>query len=102
MEITDPDRVRRERAHVLAWPALRTADVDGWLWRSSGGGSQRANSVSTVDFSGNDVEAAIDAVEARYRAVGARAQFQTFDETAPVGLGALLRRRGYRQGEPTV
>jgi hypothetical protein len=46
------DRVHMERAHVFAWPALRTAVIDGWLWRASGGGSQRANSVSTIDFHG--------------------------------------------------
>ena len=41
-----------ERAAVAAWPALQTADVDGWLWRYSGGGSQRANSVSALAFLG--------------------------------------------------
>jgi N-acetylglutamate synthase len=102
MEITRNDRVRMERAHVLAWPALRTAEIDGWLWRSSGGGSQRANSVSTVDFTGGDVDAAIDGVEARYRAVGAPAQFHTFDETAPAGLADRLRQRGYQENQPTV
>jgi len=48
------ERVRMERAHVQAWPALHTARIDGWLWRASGGGSQRANSVSTIDFTGTD------------------------------------------------
>jgi N-acetylglutamate synthase len=102
MEITREDRMRMERAHVRAWPALRTADVDGWLWRSSGGGSQRANSVSTVDFRGGDPVAAIAGVEARYAALGAPARFQTFDETSPPELPDLLRRRGYRPAEPTV
>jgi N-acetylglutamate synthase len=102
MQITNADRVRMERAHVLAWPALRSAEIDGWLWRSSGGGSQRANSVSTVDFTGHDVNAAIDAVEARYRAVGARTRFQTFDETSPPELVDLLRDRSYAEGDPTL
>ena len=62
MQISRQDRVRMERAHVLAWPALRTRTIDGWLWRSSGGGSLRANSVSAIDFTGNDVHAAIDTV----------------------------------------
>jgi hypothetical protein len=74
MQVTYRDRVRMERAHVRAWPALHTAAIDGWHWRSSGGGSQRANSVSTIDFAGNDVNAAIEAVEARYRALGMPAQ----------------------------
>jgi N-acetylglutamate synthase len=101
MEITRNDRVRMERAHVLAWPALRTAEIEGWLWRSSGGGSQRANSVSTIDFTGNDVEAAVREVEGRYREQGAPARFQTFEETSPVGLDDLLRAHGYRQSDPT-
>jgi N-acetylglutamate synthase len=102
MQITRNDRVRMERAHVLAWPALRTARINGWLWRSSGGGSQRANSVSTIDFTGANVGEAIDTVEARYHALGAPARFQTFDETSPSGLGDVLRRRGYHEGEATV
>lgn len=101
MLISRDDRVRMERAHVRAWPALSTAVFDGWLWRSSGGGSQRANSVSTVDFHGNDLDGAVDAVEARYRACGRPSWFQTYDETAPSGLAERLRARGYQALEPT-
>jgi ribosomal protein S18 acetylase RimI-like enzyme len=102
MQVTYRDRVRMERAHVRAWPALHTAAIDGWHWRSSGGGSQRANSVSTIDFAGNDVNAAIEAVEARYRALGMPAQFQTFNDTAPVELPFVLHARGYQDGEATT
>jgi GNAT superfamily N-acetyltransferase len=102
MELNRAERIRMERAHVRAWPALRSAPVEGWLWRASGGGSQRANSVSTVDFTGNDTEAAIDAVEARYRNQGMTPRFQTFDETQPPDLIDRLRRRGYRQSEGTI
>ena len=102
MEITRDVRIRMERAHVLAWPALRTENVHGWLWRSSGGGSQRANSVSTIDFHGPDPEAAITDVEALYHGAGTPARFQTFDETCPSELPSLLRKRGYRQTDPTI
>jgi len=102
MEPTLEERVRMERAHVHAWPALRTATVDGWLWRASGGGSQRANSVSTVTFAGGDPFAAIEAVEDQYRAEGSVARFQTFDDSQPPGLTELLEARGYRPGEDTV
>jgi ribosomal protein S18 acetylase RimI-like enzyme len=102
MQISREDRVRMERAHVLAWPALNTAVVDGWLWRSSGGGSQRANSVSTIDFIGSDIDGAMTDVQARYRLQGAPARFQTFDETSPNGLVSVLQARGYRETEPTV
>lgn len=91
-----------ERLHVRAWPATETARVEGWLWRWSGGGSQRANSVSTIDFTGSDIEAALDRVEARYRGKMSPSQFHTFDLSQPAGLADLLRARGYGAGETTV
>jgi ribosomal protein S18 acetylase RimI-like enzyme len=91
-----------ERLHVRAWPASETARIDGWLWRWSGGGSQRANSVSTVDFTGDDPAAALDRVEARYRAKHAPSQFHTFEFSQPSDLPALLTARGYIAGETTL
>jgi N-acetylglutamate synthase len=91
-----------ERLHVRAWPALETAVIGGWLWRYPGGGSQRANSVSTVQFSGDDPTAALDEVEARYRARGAPTRLHTYDLTAPHGLADLLQGRGYGEGETTT
>lgn len=100
---TNNETLRRlERLHVRAWPASETARIDGWLWRWSGGGSQRANSVSTIDFIGNDMEAALDRVEARYRAKDSPCQFHTFDLSQPRGLPALLSARGYGAGETTL
>jgi ribosomal protein S18 acetylase RimI-like enzyme len=91
-----------ERLHVKAWPALETACIDGWLWRHSGGGSQRANSVSTLDFTGDEAARALDRIEALYRAKGAPARVHTFDAGAPPGLDAMLIARGYVEGEATV
>ena len=102
MRISREDRVRMERAHVLAWPALHTEVIDGWLWRSSGGGSNRANSVSTIDFHGADLDASIVRVESRYRTLARTIRFQTFDETSPNGLTETLRNRGYQQVNPTT
>jgi len=102
MRISRDDRVRMERAHVLAWPALNTDNIDGWLWRSSGGGSQRANSVSTIDFHDTDVIASIAYAEARYQALSHPVRFQTFDETSPPGLTETLRQRGYTESEATI
>jgi N-acetylglutamate synthase len=86
-----------ERAAVRAWPAGETADMDGWLWRCSGGASGRANSVSPLEFRGGDVEAAIDAVEARYRSRGMPTRFQVGrDFAAPADLDRRLVARGYR------
>ena len=90
-----------ERLHVRAWPATETAGIDGWLWRWSGGGSLRANSVSTIDFTGVDATAALDRAESRYRAKAAPSRLQTCDLSEPPGLPALLAARGYGLGEAT-
>jgi ribosomal protein S18 acetylase RimI-like enzyme len=102
MQLTTEDLRRIERLHVRAWPAFETADIQGWHWRYSGGGSQRANSVSTVDFSGSDPAAAVDEVEARYRARDAKAWLHIYDFSAPPGLADLLQARGYGLGETTL
>lgn len=91
-----------ERLHVRAWPATEAERVDGWLWRWSGGASQRANSVSTVDFTGTDPEASLARVEALYLAKAAPVRFHTFDLSGPPGLPALLAARGFRAGETTL
>jgi GNAT superfamily N-acetyltransferase len=88
-----------ERAAVAAWPALETADIDGWLWRYSGGGSQRANSVSPLVFRGTDVDRAIATAEARYRTRDAAPMFQVCDINVPADLDQRLQRRGYRLQE---
>ena len=100
MPISSQDRIGIERVAVRAWPALATANVAGWLWRYTGGGSQRANSVSPLDFAGADVEAAIDEAERLYGARGAAPLFQVSDVVAPADLDQRLARRGYRLQEP--
>src|SRR3954452_3819881 len=100
MQIAIEDLRRIERLHVRAWPALETADIDGWLWRYSGGGSQRANSVSPLALRGADADAAIVAAEARYRARGAAPMFQICDVSVPADLDRRLQQRGYRLQEP--
>jgi GNAT superfamily N-acetyltransferase len=115
---TSNETLRRiERLHVRAWPASETERIDGWLWRWSGGGSQRANSVSTIDFTGTgdftgtDASSALDRIEARYRAKGSPARLHTFGPLAfgqagelsqPPGLPEQLTARGYQAGETTV
>src|SRR3569623_2866113 len=90
-----------ERLHVRAWPALETAEIDGWLWRRSGGGSNRANSVSTVRFPDADPDAALAAIEARYRARNAAARVCVYALRAPADLNERLAARGYINNEPT-
>ena len=100
MPLSSHDLLRIERAAVAAWPALETGSVQEWLWRYSGGGSQRANSVSPLQFDGGDVEAAIGEVERRYGARSAAPMFQISDIVRPAELDQRLERRGYRLQEP--
>jgi ribosomal protein S18 acetylase RimI-like enzyme len=55
-----------------------------------------------VDFSGDDTAAALDEVEARYRARNAAAWLHTYDFSAPADLADLLQARGYGLGETTL
>lgn len=92
-----------ERAAVRAWPAGETRRVDGWLWRYSGGGSQRANSVSALSYEGADVEGTIDAIEALYREHGAPVRFQVgFPLSQPDDLDQRLAARGYEVHDPVT
>lgn len=92
-----------ERAAVRAWPAGETRDVDGWLWRYSGGGSQRANSVSALHYRGTDVERTIDEIEHLYGARGAPVRFQVgFPLSEPEDLDARLATRGYVIHDPVT
>lgn len=100
--MTRNDIIRMERCHVKAWPAFETRNIDGWHWRYSGGGSQRANSVSTVDFNGEDPGFALDKAESPYAAKRTVTRIQTFDFTQPLGLDDLLRTRGYKETENTL
>jgi N-acetylglutamate synthase len=92
--------LRIEEAGVIAWPALETARLDGWLWRFSDGGSQRANSVSALTYTGRDIEASIDVVEQRYAARGKSSMFQVGTSSAPADLDERLARRGYTIKDP--
>jgi ribosomal protein S18 acetylase RimI-like enzyme len=87
-----------ERAAVRAWPALECADIHGWLWRYASGGSLRANSVSTLAFTGNDVDAAIAAAERSYRAKGAASRFTITQVSEPADLDRRLAALGYARG----
>jgi N-acetylglutamate synthase len=94
--------MRIEHAGVHAWPALETARFDGWLWRFSDGGSQRANSVSALTFTGADVEVAIDEAERRYGLRGVKSMFQVSEVAAPADLDARLSQRGYTINDPCI
>jgi N-acetylglutamate synthase len=91
-----------EVAAVRSWPALETAEIDGWLWRYASGGSQRANSVSTLAFHGADVDVAVRDAERRYQAKGAACRFTITEVSEPAGIDARLAAMGYERGHDHV
>jgi GNAT superfamily N-acetyltransferase len=92
-----------ERAAVYAWPAHEMADIEGWLFRYSGGGSKRANATSALAFTGRDVERTIDRIERLYAERGAPAQFQVPGAlTSPPDLDDRLAARGYHIDDPVT
>ena len=89
-----------ERAAVRGWPALQMASLDGWLLRSSSGGSVRANSVSALDYSGSDLDASLAQVIAFYHARNALPRFTIADVSVPHGRDADLAAGGWsRRGD---
>lgn len=93
------DLRRVEQAAVNAFPAPETEDVEGWLFRTSHGGYQRTNSVSTLGYRGRDLAASIARVEALAKAAGQRPRFHISEVSEPHGLDGVLEARGYARSE---
>jgi GNAT superfamily N-acetyltransferase len=90
-----------EETVIDAWPAAETEELDGWLLRTSGGPSHRANSVATLD-AGSELAlpTRIAQVEAWYQARDRLPMFQLGPCALPAGLDDALAERGYlREGE---
>jgi GNAT superfamily N-acetyltransferase len=100
--LTRADIVRIELALTRAWPPRETADIEGWIWRSSGGGSRRANSVLPIAFRGASIDRAIEAVERSYRRQHIRSYFQVISQAEPADLDQRLAARGYVYEEPCL
>lgn len=91
-----------DKVAAWAWPAFVVADVDGWLWRYSGGGSKRANSVLAIGWRGHDVERSIELVEKLYAERSAPPQFNVGSACDPPDLDRILEDRGYIAHEPVT
>jgi N-acetylglutamate synthase len=86
-----------EAATALGWPAQDETTIAGWRVFSGLGPVGRVNSCWPLAFDGNEVEAAIDLVEAHYRAKSLSPQFKLIvDGAAPADLYKRLMARGYQ------
>ncbi|MBO1753202.1 GNAT family N-acetyltransferase [Actinotalea sp. BY-33] len=83
------------------WPSLETVDVDGWLVRRSHGVTRRANS-TFPRTAPQDLPAALDQVEAHYRAAGLATCFHISEAAQPPSLDGVLAARGYTLEAPTL
>ncbi|OFI37889.1 GNAT family N-acetyltransferase [Arthrobacter sp. SW1] len=83
----------------LAWPAPEHEELNGWVMRSAGGVTQRANSVWPRGVA-DDPAAALNAAAMWYRLRRQPLIFQLFDDPRYAELNALLdARRFTRQSE---
>jgi N-acetylglutamate synthase len=86
-----------EAATAIGWPAQDEANIAGWRVFSGLGPVGRVNSCWPLAFDGGDIEAAIDQVEAHYRARSLAPQFKLIvDGTVPADLYERLIARGYQ------
>lgn len=92
---------RVEQAALWAWPPLGMRLVDGWLIASGGRANRRLRSARTLDFTGKDVDKAIQAVETFMATQGVPSCFHIADRVAPSDLDAVLAARGYALVTPT-
>jgi ribosomal protein S18 acetylase RimI-like enzyme len=84
-----------EELSFNAWPALQTANYDGWILRFSNGFSKRANSVNPLYDSTIDPVRKIEYCEEAYRAKGLKVIFKLNKISQPHNLDEILAARGY-------
>ncbi|HEX4892681.1 MAG TPA: GNAT family N-acetyltransferase [Hyphomicrobiaceae bacterium] len=98
----ETDLLAIERAAVRGWPATVVESIDGWVARSSSGGSVRANSVAALTWTGIDLASSIARVVAFYRARHATPCFTVSDASAPPDLDKALDRAGWHRAPDHV
>lgn len=89
-----------ELSAARAWPALETADCQGWMCRSSRGYTQRANSCLPLDDPGRWADR-IAAVETYFESRNQPALFKMPGEPPWKPLDAELEVRGYSLSTPS-
>lgn len=87
---------RLEEAALNAWPALQQMLFDGWILRFADGYSKRANSITPLFPSQQNVLDKIAVCERLYAAHGLPAVFRLLPFASPQELDRVLAQRGYR------
>ncbi|MEJ1160278.1 GNAT family N-acetyltransferase [Prosthecomicrobium sp. N25] len=89
-----------EDCALAAWPGIEETRMGQWLVRRAGGYTHRANSANALVAGADLDEAALEAIEARYRAAGLPAVVRLTPLAAP-DLDDRLAARGYQDGKPS-
>jgi GNAT superfamily N-acetyltransferase len=104
--MSDPQQGARpawiEQSAAAAWPAGRTETAAGWLLRHTPGVARRRSNSALPPAPDRHPEAALDAVEAFYRAAGLPITVQVSPAEQHSVLDAALAARGYRREAPTL
>jgi len=91
-----------ERVAYRAWPSEETVEYDGWILRSCGGYTKRANSVNPHFGSTLPVHTKISHCEAFYAERGLPPIFRLTPFSRPEELDSVLAATGYTTLDPTL
>jgi len=87
---------------IITWPPKIILNLNGWKVRISEGVTKRANSVSPMLYTGNNLEADIAQVERFYQEKNLQPIFQLPDGFKPSELKDLLISSGYEPIDETI
>lgn len=87
---------------MLTWPPNIILNQNGWKLRLSEGITDRANSVSPLQYEGIDLNEDISIVERTYQQNNLVPVFQLPDYYEPVELREVLLKRGYKEKDETI
>ncbi|NPD88106.1 MAG: GNAT family N-acetyltransferase [Asgard group archaeon] len=87
---------------ILTWPPKMILNLNGWKIRISEGITKRANSVSPLEYSGNNLIEDISVVENYYRVNRLPSIFQLHDTFEPVSLQDKLLSLDYKIVDETI
>ena len=87
---------------IITWPPKIILNLNGWKIRISEGVTKRANSVSPMLYTGNNLEADITQVERFYQEKNLPPTFQVPDGFQPPELKDLLISSGYEAIDETI